>query len=360
MSGLERPADGHVVLTGATGFVGTLVLERLLARPDVQVVALVRAADDGAAQARLEELARVTWGDAAPLEGRVRTLASDLGRPRLGLSEQAFDELADEAGTVVHCAASIDFDLPLAEATAINLDGTRRVLELVSAARARGRAGRLVHVSTAYVHGRADAIGGECDPVAPAYRNTYEETKHAAERAVTALGGDTVIVRPSIVVGDSHTGWTSAYNVIYPTLRLIARRVLKVVPAPPGCVVDLVGVDQVGDVIDRLVARPHERGIVQVVAGETARTMEDLRRVLAEHYGLSELPCDPSIADRLGVYSPYTDIRGRFELQRARELGFRPVPAETLLPRILRHADEARWGRAALPHRPRPVPLPAG
>ena len=56
--------------------------------------------------------------------------------------------IQEEVTTVVHCGASISFDLPLEEARRINVDGTRAVLDLA------GRAGaRVVHVSTAYVAG---------------------------------------------------------------------------------------------------------------------------------------------------------------------------------------------------------------
>src|SRR5689334_2119460 len=104
------PDFGEVtVLTGATGFVGSLVLERLIKRGD-PVVALIRADDDFDARRRLEELAENTWGDTSVVAD-VEAFASDLESDGLGLTPDAFDALARRSGAIVHCAASVKFDL---------------------------------------------------------------------------------------------------------------------------------------------------------------------------------------------------------------------------------------------------------
>ena len=71
-------------LTGATGFLGMEVLARLLERTDREVVALVRAADDAAAEARLDGVLDDALPRPAPYRGRVRALAGDLTTPGLG------------------------------------------------------------------------------------------------------------------------------------------------------------------------------------------------------------------------------------------------------------------------------------
>ncbi|MFQ5458477.1 MAG: SDR family oxidoreductase, partial [Myxococcota bacterium] len=83
---------------------------------------------------------------------RVTALRGDLTEERLGLSPSAFETLAGEVTHIIHAAATTRFDLPLAEAKAINLEGTRRVLALAKRA-ADARLERYVHVSTAYVSG---------------------------------------------------------------------------------------------------------------------------------------------------------------------------------------------------------------
>ncbi|HEY4280172.1 MAG TPA: SDR family oxidoreductase [Conexibacter sp.] len=339
------------VLTGATGFVGSMVLERLIAR-GARVAALIRAANDDDARRRLDDLAVRVWGDATVVAG-VQALAADVEHDGLSLSPAAYDALAERAAAVVHCAASVRFDLPLDDAHAINVDGTERIVELGLRARELGAAGRFVHVSTAYVHGRMTALARETGPTAaPEFRNTYELTKHRAEQIVGRLEG-AAIVRPSIVVGDSQTGWTSSFNVVYPPLRALVTGILEVVPAPADAILDLVPVDQVVDVVCGLLDDPALSGVVQAVSGDAAPTMEQFARLAYAHAGRPMTPCVPSAADQIGVYAPYVDVRARFEFARAGQLGVRPTPIDELVPLLLDYADAARWGRAPLL---RPVP----
>ena len=92
---------GAVLLTGATGFVGKEILDRFLERGR-RVFALVRAKDDDAAATRLAPHARLT------------PVAGDIERPGLGLADARAAALRGGGHTVVHCAASVSFDLSLA------------------------------------------------------------------------------------------------------------------------------------------------------------------------------------------------------------------------------------------------------
>ena len=127
--------------------------------------------------------------------------------------------------TIVHCAASVSFDLPLGEARAINLEGTRRMLEFAGLVRESGGLERYGHVSTAYVAGTHAGRFAECDlDVGQGFRNSYEQSKFEAEQLVRSQDGlPFTILRPSIVVGDRRSGWTSAFNVLYWPLRAFAR-----------------------------------------------------------------------------------------------------------------------------------------
>jgi nucleoside-diphosphate-sugar epimerase len=336
-------AEETTLLTGATGFVGSMVLERLIAR-GIPVTVLIRAGGDAAARRRLEELALRTWGEVAVVAG-VEVIAADLQCDRLGLPTVVYDALAERAGAVVHCAASVRFDLPLDDAHSINVAGTERVVELCERARASGARGRLVHLSTAYVHGRLTELGRETGPSSPPqFRNTYEMTKHRAERVVGRLGG-AAIVRPSIIVGDSQSGWTSSFNVIYPGLQALLAGDLEVVPGAPDGILDIVPVDQVVDVICALLSYPSSSGVVQAVAGKMAPTIDEFASIAYAYAGLPMTRCDPAAADQIGPYAPYVDVRARFEFDRAGKLGMDPHTIEELMPRLLDHAVAADWGR---------------
>ena len=212
----------RVLLTGATGFLGMEVLVRLLERSDHEVLCLVRADDRDAAEARLDDVLAKLYVDPSQHRARVRALPGDLTA-----GVEAPDE---EIDVVCHCAASIAFDLSLDEAREINVDGTRTVLELARATGAR----RFVHVSTAYVSGTHSGEFTE-DMLGSEFRNTYEQTKCEAERMVGEVSDmEVAIARPSIVMGESDSGWTPAFNVLYWPLRAFSRGLFAQVPAEAG------------------------------------------------------------------------------------------------------------------------------
>ena len=211
-----------VLLTGATGFLGMEVLVRLLEQDGTEVRALVRARDDAHARERLDAVLRTLWHDPSAVRDRVRAVPGNLTAPDLGLREQDRRALVRDVDAVLHCAASISFTLPLETARAVNVEGTRGVIAL---ARELDGLRQFVHVSTAYVSGLYGGRFSEDDlDRGQAFRNTYEQTKWEAEHVVAEASDlAPVVARPSIVVGESDSGWTPAFNVVYWPLRAFSR-----------------------------------------------------------------------------------------------------------------------------------------
>lgn len=348
---------GAVLLTGATGFVGMEMLARVLEQTDHDVVALVRAADDAAAQARVDGLLETLVAPGTrPHRGRVRAVAADLESPGLGLSPVARHRIANKISAVVHCAASISFTLPLDEARRINVDGTREVVELALEAQEHGILERFIHVSTAYVAGdRIGRVNEHDGDVGQGFRNTYERTKLEAEEVVRASGLPAAIVRPSVIVGDSRTGWTQAFNVIYWPLQAFARGLFPTVPADPGACLDIVPVDVVADALLALLCGPVRGGNFHVVAGDAAPTNTQLATMAAEAFD-AEPPRfvrpgeDARAEQRAGALLPYFRVRCTFDARRARELlGATPPPLEDYFPSLMRYARDAQWGKQPAP-----------
>jgi long-chain acyl-CoA synthetase len=319
--------------------------------PDIIIA--VRARDAQDAQGRLAALLAQLYDTVPASARRLSAVRGDLTSPDLGMTGADRRALGKRVDRVVHCAASISFTLPLQEARDINVTGTRRVLEL---ARGLPQLERLVHVSTAYVAGREPGLFREGDTGGTDFRNTYEQTKLEAEHVVaTADDVPAVVVRPSIVVGESDSGWTSAFNVLYWPLQAFARGLLDVVPADPAGVVDMVPVDWVADIIERAAFAPDARGRFHAVAGDRALSVE----------GLIDLVCDeldrpaPALsppgslpADHpAGVFAPYFDVETRFDDSRATQLagdvGPAPEPS-SYLSALLDYGTTARWGKRPL------------
>src|SRR5215469_14637467 len=121
-----------LLLTGATGFVGRELLWRLARRPGDRVVCLVRGKDDADSAAKLAHILDIARPE--PLNAdeklRVRVIRGDITQDRLGLSAAQYDELASVATRIIHDAATVDWAAPLETTRRINVEGTRRVLEL--------------------------------------------------------------------------------------------------------------------------------------------------------------------------------------------------------------------------------------
>jgi thioester reductase-like protein len=347
-----------VLLTGATGFVGMELLVRLLEQTDRHVVALVRAPDDAAAEARIEILFKTLLAPAQrhAYRSRVHGVAADLESPGLGLSEATRDGLTATIGAIVHCAASISFTLELEDARRINVEGTREILRLAAEARERGALDRFVHVSTAYVAGDREGRARERQgDVGQAFRNTYEQTKLEAERLVHASGLPAAILRPSVIVGDSVTGWTPAFNVIYWPLQAYARGLFEQIPGEADAPIDIVPVDTVAGALLELVRGPVRCGTFHVVASDEAVTNGVLATMAAEFFDATPLRfvgpgVDPVAEKRAGALTAYFRVRCTFDALRGRRvLGAQPPPLEQYFPALMRYARDARWGKAPVP-----------
>jgi len=163
------------------------------------------------------------------------------------------------------------------------------MIELARAIAAGGTLRRVVHVSTAYVSGRHAGDFGEGDlDLGQKFRNTYERSKNEAELLLREANDlPLAIARPSIVVGHSVSGWTSAFNVLYWPMRAFERGLLQEVPARADSIVDFVPVDYVTDGILALLDDEQACGTYNLVAGERALSAGEL---VALHSAISGRP----------------------------------------------------------------------
>jgi thioester reductase-like protein len=348
--------SGSILLSGATGFLGMETLARLIDDGSDDVVAIVRAEDEAGANARLAAVLANLYDELPASAARVRAVRGDLLEPGLGLSPADREQLIGSVEKIIHCAASISFDLPLQEAREINVGGVERMIELARGIAAGGRLRRMVHVSTAYVSGRHQGSFAEQDlDVGQEFRNTYERSKHEAERLLgEASELPLAIARPSIVVGHRASGWTPVFNVIYWPMRAFERGLLDEVPARPDSIVDFIPVDYVTDGILALLREEGARGTYNLVAGELALRADELVELharLTDRAPVRFVPAETEGGLPAGAeaFVPYFDVRCRFEDARARELlgragVLKPDPREILEP-LLGYARSSAWGK---------------
>ncbi len=220
-------ADSVVLVTGYPSFgARQLVAHLLSAEPSTEVRAVVRASLAPAAEAHRSSL--------APDErSRLTLLDGDAAHLDLGLSGREVRALAGEIDRFHHVAQVRYLGADPREAEAVNVGGTR---EALAVARSLPKLRAFVHHGTAFVSGDRTGLVREDElRRGQRFRNAIEETKARAELLVREASAHvpTVIVRPSLVVGDSATGEVDRLDGPYLlVLLLLSSPVELAIPLP--------------------------------------------------------------------------------------------------------------------------------
>lgn len=360
-----------IFVTGSTGFLGArLALELLDLHPEASLALLVRGKSGQSVRDRVAAFLPERHMT------RVEVFSGDVTLPDLGLSPQDYGHLAASVTRIIHSAATVRFDHSLEEAAQINVEGTRRILDL--AARAP-RLQALAYVGTAYVAGQRTGLIREDElDSGQGFRNTYEQTKCQAEALVRSRQASLpiVILRPSIIVGDSRTGVTTSFKMMYWPLKIYARRLWRTVPGNPGAVLDIVPVDYVSSATVRLAFDPAALGsTVHLCAGpRSSATIQQIARRASEYFGV---PAPRYVNPALffgavrpilflalwgrkrrilrdgRAYRAYFSMRMQFDVSNAERLlaphGLQPPPVMDYLDRLLRYCTDSDWGRKQVP-----------
>jgi thioester reductase-like protein len=365
-----------VVLTGASGFIGRELLWRLVRLSDMRIYCLLRADDDGGARSRLEAILDAAQPTSLTLEERSRAipLRGDLTLERIGLTESQWQQLTAEVDRILHCAASVAFHVSFDESRMINVDGTRRMLQLAKAAM-RHRLSRFDYISTCYVAGRQAGLIREEDLAqGQSFNNNYERTKCEAEALVRAHGSDVpiCIFRLPMVVGDSRTGYAATFKVMYWPLKMLSRGYVWVVPGDARGIVDVVPVDFVCDALEFISANPSQRGkCFHLAAGPEHSTTvgQCLDLAVATFRVPRPLLMNPAVFRSLvrpllklvmwgrrrelltkgAVYTPYISYRAQFDTSQVRAAlsnsGLEVFPVERYFRKVVEYAVETDWGK---------------
>jgi NAD(P)-dependent dehydrogenase (short-subunit alcohol dehydrogenase family) len=239
-------------VTGATGFIGRFLIERLLRREgDIHV--LVRKGS----LKKLDAL-RSHWG---PGEKRVIAVVGDLAKPKLGLAAADVARLKGNVAHFFHLAAIYDLSADAESQEKANIDGTRNAVRLAEAL----GAGCFHHTSSIAAAGLYDGVFREdMFDEAEELDHPYFRTKHESEGIVRhECAVPWRVYRPGMVVGDSKTGEIDKIDGPYYFFKLIQKMRNLLPPWMPtvgleGGRINIVPVDFVADAMDHIA---HRKGL---------------------------------------------------------------------------------------------------
>ncbi|NXA50924.1 FACR1 reductase, partial [Nothocercus julius] len=281
MSSVSAYYNGKTVLiTGATGFMGKVLVEKLLrSSPEVKAVyILVRPKAGQSMQERVANMLKCkvfdrVREDCPNFHEKIKPINAELTQPKLAISAEDEEELLTRINIVFHCAATVRFDEPLKHALQLNAMGTQRLLEL---ARQMQKLEAFIHISTAYancVRKRIDEViyPPPAEPkklfdlvewldesiiqdITPKllgdWPNTYTYTKALSEYLIQQEKGNLniAIIRPSIVGASWHEpfpGWIDSFNGTSGIFVAAGKGILRSVIANNEAVADMIPVDVV-------------------------------------------------------------------------------------------------------------------
>lgn len=318
-----------ILVTGATGFIGRQLLQRLRQR-SLPVLALVRPREGQSAEDRLRELGLAGEGVVA-VEG-------DLTMPGLGLSDRKLYDV--RLSHVFHLGALYDLGADAETLQRVNVGGTRHLIDWL---KGREFFGCFHHVSSIAVAGAHKGAFAETDfDVGQSFPHAYHQSKFDSEKLVREANLPRIrVYRPGAVIGHSETGEADRIDGFYYGLALV--RALRElfppwvrVPVPAMGTLPLAPVDKVAEAIDAIafapghdgktfhVFDPHSPSFVHALnlASRAARGPRLVENRLARK--LSALPVLQAV-QQTGSFKYYRD-------ELARELGLPAVDA-TSLPR---------------------------
>ncbi|NXW40937.1 FACR1 reductase, partial [Nyctiprogne leucopyga] len=279
MSSVSAYYNGKTILiTGATGFMGKVLVEKLLrSSPDVKALyILVRPKAGQSMQERVANMLKCkvfdrVREDCPNFHEKIKPINAELTQPKLAISAEDEEELLTRVNVVFHCAATVRFDEPLKHALQLNVMGTQWLLEL---ARQMQNLEAFIHISTAYANCVRKFIDEVIYPppaepkklfdlvewldesiiqdITPKllgdWPNTYTYTKALSEYLIQQEKGNLniAIIRPSIVGASWHEpfpGWIDSFNGTSGIFVAAGKGILRTVIANNEAVADMIPVD---------------------------------------------------------------------------------------------------------------------
>lgn len=252
---MNGAAPRSILVTGATGLVGTEVSDQLRACEGTTVVGVSRR-DNGT--------------------------SPDLVSWRIGVDPPP-TQVRRHWDVIVNTAASTQWTMSRKVATIANVASVRALRPLASADT------HFIQVSTAFAVG----LSGDAESADPAdYRNSYEWSKAQAEQVARDEFSRLTIVRPPLLVGRRIDGRAARFSGMYTLIRGLTASTVPVVVGLPHARMEVLPVDDLGRILTDL-ALDEDAGdgaTLTLGSGRAAPTVEEALTVVLDALNGWRLP----------------------------------------------------------------------
>ncbi|XP_070499596.1 fatty acyl-CoA reductase 1-like [Chironomus tepperi] len=275
--------DQSVLVSGATGFIGKVLVEKLLrdCKKLKNIYILLRSKKGDGLAKRFENFKNsIVFNNVRKMDAsifdKLIPVEGDLMEPKMGISESDEEHLAKNLNIIIHCAASVRFDEPIRVALQLNTISTKNMLQLAEKC---DNLKAFVHVSTAYSNTNQkvifekiydpfidyklfldlfekndnDELEALCEKALEIFPNTYVLTKHLSEKLVSDFEHLPItIVRPSIVTPSNmepEMGWVDSLNGPMGVLLGASSGILRTVHGNGDLTCDLIPCDFVANCV---------------------------------------------------------------------------------------------------------------
>ncbi|MFK7767826.1 MAG: amino acid adenylation domain-containing protein [Mariniblastus sp.] len=283
----------RILLTGATGFLGSRILASLLKNEDTFVTCLVRATDDAHARRRLDQTLANNRLDITPTEGsRFEALAGDIEVYRFGWPIHLFDQISSRTDKVIHCAANVNTVASYQTLRKSNLIGVNHVGDFAANTRLK----QLEYISTLSVFVGTDQFQGqmfESDDLLQTERvyGGYAQTKWAAEVLLQRRNDITTrYFRLGLLTADTVSGVVPEMDLLTLTIRGLVE--IGLVPDSKRKLrVDITPVNYAAEMVTSITSLPIDKKVFHVAhpIGLTAKALFDNLRIAVPTLKLASL-----------------------------------------------------------------------
>ena len=282
-----------VLLTGATGFLGTYLLHDLLRETSADVYCLIRASsvEEGLERLQKTMTAHNLWQDA--FRFRIMPIPGDLAAPWLGMPEVQFEQLTRQIDVIYHNGARVNHAYPYQALKAANVQGTLEVLKMA----VRFKPKPVHFISSVGVLFSADGTGQEpmreTDVLAAdrVMDNGYIQTKWVAEKLMAHArerGLPVTVYRPARIAGHSRSGISNPDDLIALVMKGCIQ--LGKIPRLDKLEDNITPVDYVSRAIVRLSCQQDFQGkVFHITNPHSTRWADLLEHLRARGYALEEV-----------------------------------------------------------------------